>query len=669
MRETSNTYKTLRTQTGAFYDVEVIRGNTTYTVDDLVTININPKLFDGNGPSIGNAASAICYLTLIESSENWPRMAEFTVRIRLSSEDGLTKSEWLSMGTFFTDSRVKTEAGYLQITAYDSMLMTEQYWTDVVDPELLPSSWPITSKAWIDLVESTALYAGANLLSHFADFPTSGGYPLVSLTWNPDKTQATVTCNTEANYFNYIGIYDPLDWEMPSVLEYDTPYKIQYSTTDTNVKLRVTVNGEATDYTGDAILTVPEGGDFTIELKIEKNCTVNAAIHLAMPQKIEIDSRTVVDDTVPLIGLDTTSTIRDVLKIIAAANGGNWIVTSDCKLRLVPFANGSSSDNPAIAGIAIAGIAIAGDAGGGIRPSGIGTTNLGFDVQTLETSPDLLPITGVHLTTEVGIPSDAGTGLGYILNGKCNFSSSAGVAALCLSKVNGYVYSPFHADVATLDPAAEPGDIVVINLHSYQMMDIDWNICSWPTATLSAAFESEVDHEYVMVDESAKTLRKVERKLLDYPTNDVMESSIEQSAESIELNVSEMYYNKTEVDTIQEGNEANFSLTTQQIQAMLSQISTIEGEVQNVNYYIRYEIINGVGTVIVGQTNSLAELRITNDQISLIYNDDLISYWNQSKQYTPKQLEIPTGGSFKIGDILVQPRTSGNVSMMWLGQS
>ena len=41
MRETSNTYKTLRTQTGAFYDVEVIRGNTTYTVDDLVTININ----------------------------------------------------------------------------------------------------------------------------------------------------------------------------------------------------------------------------------------------------------------------------------------------------------------------------------------------------------------------------------------------------------------------------------------------------------------------------------------------------------------------------------------------------------------------------------------------------------------------------------------------------
>ena len=535
MRETSNTYKTLRTQTGAFYDVEVVRGNTTYTVDDLVTIGINPKLFDGNGPSIGNAASALCYITLIESSDNWPRMAEFTIRVRLSSEDGLTKSEWLSLGTFYTDSRTETKDGFLQITAYDSMLMTEQYWTDAIDPEDLPSTWPITSKAWIDLVEDAGL--------------------------------------------------------------------------------------------------------------------------------IEIDSRSVIDDTVPLIGLNTASTIRDILRTIAAAHGGNWIVTPDCKLRLVPFVNGSSSDNPAIAGIAIAGIAVVGDAGGEIRPSGVGTTNLGFDAQRLETSPALLPITGVHLTTEVGTPSDAGTNSGYVLNGTCNFSSSAGVAALCLSKVSGYVYNPFRADVATLDPAAEPGDIVVINTHYYQMMDIDWNICSWPTATLAAGFEAEVDHEYVFVDETAKTLRKVDAKLLDYPTNAVMESAIRQSAESIELSVSENYYNKDTVDSIQQGNESQFTLTSQQIQAMLSQISTIEGEVEAVNYYVRYEVIDGIGTVIVGQTDSLAELHITNGQIAMVYNGEAVSYWNQNQQYTPKKLEIPVGGSLKLGNVQWQPRTSGNLSV------
>lgn len=542
MRETSNTYKTLRTQTGAFYDVEVVRGNTTYTVDDLVTISINPKLFDGNGPSIGNAASALCYITLIESSENWPRMAEFTVRVRLSSEDGLTKSEWLSMGTFFTDSRKETENGFLQITAYDSMLMTEQYWTDAIDPEDLPSTWPITSKAWIDLVEGAGL--------------------------------------------------------------------------------------------------------------------------------IEIDSRSVIDDTVPLIGLNTASTIRDVLRTIAAAHGGNWIVTPDCKLRLVPFVNGSSTDNPAIAGIAIAGIAVVGNTGGEIRPSGVGTTNLGFDAQRLETSPALLPITGVHLTTEVGTPSDAGTNSGYVLNGTCNFSSSVGVAALCLSKVSGYIYNPFRADVATLDPAAEPGDIVVINTHNYQMMDIDWNICSWPTATLEAGFEAEVDHEYVFVDESAKTLRKAEadtnKKLLDYLTTAETRSLLAQTAESITAEVSATYYNKNQVNDIQQRNDAQFQLTSQQIQAALSQITTLDGEVQSINYYVRYEVISGVGTVIVGQTNSLAELHITNGQIAMVYNGQIVSYWNQNQQYTPKKLEIPLGGSFRIGNVQFQPRTSGNLSIFFV---
>ena len=673
MRETSDTYKTLRTQTGSYYEVEVLRGGRVYTTEDLISININPKLFEGSGPSIGNAMSSLCYMTIIESSENWPRMAEFAVRIRLCSEDGLTKTDWLSMGIYYTDTRKETRNGYLQITGYDCMLMTEQYWSDLVPEEELPSEWPITSRAWLNLIESTALYAGGNLLSHFADFPTSGGYPLVSLTWNLDKTQATVTCNTEANYFNYIGIYDPLDWEMPSVLEYDTLYKIQYSTSDPNVKLRITVNGEATDYTGDAFLTVPEGGDFTIELKIEKNCAVDATIYLAMPQKIEIDSRTIVDNTVPLIGLDTTSTIRDVLKTIASANGGNWIVTFDGKLRLVPFVNDSPSDNPAIAGIGIAGIAIVGSTGGGISPSGIGSTNLGFNVHSFETSPALQPITGVHLFSLIGASLDAGTASGYVLNGFCNYSASEGVAPLCLSKTNGYVYKPFTAMQASLDPAAEPGDIVIIDSVEYQIMDTDWNICTWPTALLQAPYEEEINHEFTYFDESAKyyrkTVKETEEKLQEYPTREDAASMISQSADDILLNVGETYYTQDEVDEIQLTNESNFQLTAQQIQAALSQIATVNGEVEEIHYYIRYEVISGVGTVIVGQTNSLAELHITNNQISLMYNGDVISYWNQNKQYTPKQLEIPNGGSLRIGNLLVQPRSSGNVSVMWLGES
>ena len=528
MRATSATYKTLRTQTGAFYEVEVIRGATTYDINDLVSIRINPKLFDGSGPSIGNAYSSACTIKLMESSANWPRMAEFSIRIRLSSADGLTKSEWLPMGTYYTDTRKEEKNGFLIIEAFDGMLLNEQYWPDQIDPEDMPSTWPITSKAWIDMIEDAGL--------------------------------------------------------------------------------------------------------------------------------IEVDSRSVIDDTVPLVGLNTGSTIRDCLKTIAAANGGNWVMTFEGKLRLVPLYS-IVEGQEAIAGIAIAGIAIVGF-DGSVLPGGIGTDNIGLNAQAFDNSPALTGITGVHLETEVGSSSDAGTNTGYVLDAICNFSSSAGVASLCLGNVSGYIYKPFSATKATLDPATEPGDIVIIDGISYQMMNINWNINTWPVADISAAFEEEVNHEYYILDESAKTLRKALSTTLEEAS-----SLIEQTAEEITLSVTQNYYTKEDVDEIQRENESSFALTSQQIQAALSQITTLNGEVEEINYYIRYEVIDGVGTVIVGQTNSLAELHITNGQISMIYNGEEVTYWNQSKQYTPKQLQIPVGGSFRLGNILWQPRSSGNLSV------
>jgi hypothetical protein len=194
-----------------------------------------------------------------------------------------------------------------------------------------------------------------------------------------------------------------------------------------------------------------------------------------------------------------------------------------------------------------------------------------------------------------------------------------------------------------------------------------------PTADIMAPYEEEIDHEYTYEDEQAKTIRIVEEetneKLHNYPTLEEASSLIQQSANQILFDVSETYYSKTDVDEIQATNISNFTLTSQQIQAALTQISELNGDVEEINYYIRYKVISGVGTVVVGQTNSLAELHITNTQISLMYNGEVISYWNQNKQYTPKQLEIPNGGSLRIGNLLVQPRSSGNVSVMWLGQS
>ena len=415
MRTTSALYKTLRKATGSYYEIEVIRGNKTYTIADLKTIKLSQALFTESGPAIGQTNSTQCQMTLMEKSENWPRMAQFSIRARLCSADGTQKSEWLSLGTYYTDERSETKYGDLTITAFDSMLMTEQYWTDKIPEQSLPAVWPITCKAWADLV------TGANLIT--------------------------------------------------------------------------------------------------------------------------IDSRTTLDDTVAMIGLNTASTVRDVLKTIAAAHGANWQVTPENQLRLIPFAN-MVDGQAAIAGIAIAGISVVGDEV--IESlSGLDYAYLGMNVKELNYSPDLAPISGVALETEAGNAIFAGNQSGYILNGNCEFSSSEGVAELCLSHVNGYSYKPFDAVCAILDPAAEVGDLVIIDGKSYQMMTIDWNINTKPTANIGAAFEAEVDHEYTIISPEAKTYRKAmaatDERLQNYPTVDTMQSAISQSEASIELVVSRNY--------------------------------------------------------------------------------------------------------------------------------
>lgn len=417
MKQVSALYKSLRIAEGSWYDVEVICDGNTYGIDKLKSVKIYPELFspEMTAPHVGGANSAKCEVSLIESSANWPRMAEFTVRLRLVSEDNTQQSEWLTMGVFYTDERSEDKYGNLNIIAYDGMLLTEQYWTDKIPSASLPSNWPITAKAFCDMLENQNL--------------------------------------------------------------------------------------------------------------------------------ISIDSRTVLDDTVAFIGLDTSSTIRDKLKDIAAAHGGNWMMTSENKLRLVPFAN-AVDGSAAIAGIAIVGISVVGDGSYSID-NNADYVYLGMNVMGFDSSPSLPGISKVILESENKNTSESGETSGYTLQGNCNFSTTDGVADLCLSKTSGYVYKPFSANGAVLDPIADLGDLVVIDGRSYQVMTISWNINTWPTADISAPYEAEVDHEYPKVDDSTKTYRKAvattDEKLKSYTTSVEMESAIEQSEQAITLTVSQHY--------------------------------------------------------------------------------------------------------------------------------
>ena len=402
--------------------MQVVCNNVEYGNDKLKSVSIHPALYDSSGVKVGNAYSSYCKITVMEESKNWPRMAQFTIRVRLSDSTGETKSSWVNMGTFYTDERYDDTNGNLSITGFDSMLMTEQYWTDKIEESALPSNWPITSRAWVSMIEGAGL--------------------------------------------------------------------------------------------------------------------------------IEVDPATVLDNTVALIGLNTASTIRDNLKTIAAAHGGNWVATPDGKLKLVFFHN-IVDGQAAIAGIAITGVSVVGD---DVIESaaGLDLNFLGMNVQRLDVSPELTEITGVNLESEDGTVASAGTTTGYVLNGNCEFASTNGVAELCLGKVQGYRYRPFRAERAILDPAAEVGDLVIIDGRSYQIMVIDWNLSTWPTAEISAPYDAEVDHEYQIISPEAKTYRKglaaTDEKLKLYPTTTEMNTAISQTASEIRIEASQTYVTVEDYD-------------------------------------------------------------------------------------------------------------------------
>jgi hypothetical protein len=533
MRATSQLYKTLRAASGSFYELRITCGQNTYGNTRLKSAKIYPALFDGSGPKIGQAYTAECDLTLRENSANWPRGAEFTVDLRICSADETEHSEWLTMGTFNTDQRSKTENGDLAIVAFDDMHKLETSWSDKIPDADLPAVWPITSQAM-----------GALLV-------------------------------------------------------------------------------EATG--------------------------------------IELDSRTVLDDTVACWGLDTTSTARERWQDIAAAHGGNLIITPERKLRLVPFVDSGIEEECAIAGIALVGVAVVGT--GDLSELSADYIPVGMNCKKLKSSPPLDPISAVCLETEAGTMAEAGTDSGYKLSGVCNFSDSHGLAALCLSKVTGYVYRPFEAEKAVLDPAAEPGDLIGIPGGICQVMCLKWNLGMHPRADISAPFDAEIDHEYTVDSAAAKSLKKALSATADLERRTY--SAIEQTETSIMQRVGEEYATKDGVNQVTERIESAIIQTKDEITVELNRVEAVgDDRYEEQQSYLRYKD----GILTLGKSGSASTLRQSNEGQGLFMNEDETFHVDQNEMVSPNKFRVPLGGSVQMGDFIFQPRTSGNMSLLWVGE-
>lgn len=150
---------------------------------------------------------------------------------------------------------------------------------------------------------------------------------------------------------------------------------------------------------------------------------------------LELDSRTVIKEGAAYVmPVDRNLTKRQVLGYIAACHGGNWVVTEDRKLRLVPLV--SASAETAVYSV----------------PAVIGKLTVG----------EAVTVTGVQMTDTMGVQYAAGNGTGYVLTVDENPCACNSIAADLLASFRGLAYMPYTATTALYDPALEPGDRVTI---------------------------------------------------------------------------------------------------------------------------------------------------------------------------------------------------------------
>lgn len=105
-----------------------------------------------------------------------------------------------------------------------------------------------------------------------------------------------------------------------------------------------------------------------------------------------------------------------------------------------------------------------------------------------------------------------------------------------------------------------------------------------------------------------------------------------------------------------------FNQTAQEIELVITQTSD---DLDELKMHYRFDT-NGET---IGKTNSDRTIRLANDGINMMVNNESVTRWNQDEMFTPRKIMVPIGGSLQLGDFVFQPRSNGNMSLFYVGDN
>ena len=199
---------------------------------------------------------------------------------------------------------------------------------------------------------------------------------------------------------------------------------------------------------------------------------------------LEMDARTRLDNSY-WMELPTGYTMREILGYIAAAHAGNWTITDEGKLRLVRIDDLAD------------------------------TVSLGRKTLDLTLAVPFDAITHVIVNCNEELYVEAGGGNGRTLEVSCPWGTWE-MAQAILASLNGFIYQPFSANGAIVDPAAELGDNLTVDGTTAILAEQTIRFNSLFSSDIVSPGEDELDHEYPYHSTSQ---REIKRRLKDINTS------------------------------------------------------------------------------------------------------------------------------------------------------
>ena len=211
---------------------------------------------------------------------------------------------------------------------------------------------------------------------------------------------------------------------------------------------------------------------------------INTVTEIASFLGVAVDAQTTSLMTAGfMIPLPAQYTFRETLQYIGALYGGSFVITDANTLRLIPLWSVKTTEDVPLGG-----------------------------THRLTAAPAFPACTGVRFLVDNDQELFAGDETGYVYEIACPFATQAAADRL-LTKLQGFVYRPFTAEAAVINPACELGDTIAVpdglgGTFLSGLFSSDLVFDSLCAASVAAPEDEELDHEYPYIPASERSFTR-----------------------------------------------------------------------------------------------------------------------------------------------------------------